>query len=270
MNERLNPAHVKLFKRYMRVREESKSHAVLSASGSERWLNCLGSVRQIALAPPQPENIYAVQGTHAHTLLEFILKENEALLEMPEARAFKEFIGYTPEMRKAVDVARGFIASEKLRMYKETDSWPELYVEQKVEVKSVGFGTADVILYQPFGLLHVIDYKNGKGVVEAEDNTQGLYYAYGAAEKLGWDFDRIAITIVQPNAAHRLGPIRTWHTTSKRLEEAGFYLRRGAAATKKKNAPLVIGSWCYFCSAKDICPARRTKAEAKIASRFKR
>lgn len=265
------PPLAKIFKKYMKVKDPDKAHAKLSASGSERWLHCPGSVELSEKAPASQDSEWSIAGTHAHTLLEFLLTESESLLSRPEAKEFKKFIGYSPEQHTAVQVAIDFVKAEKLRMFKETGVWPTLLVEQKVELEGVGFGTSDIILFQPFGVLHVMDYKNGQSAVEPENNTQGLYYAHAAADLYGWDFSEVWITIIQPNAAHKRGPIRTWKTTIKNLEKAGKRFRMGARATKKPNAELVMDSkWCWFCPAKFICPKQLGKAQVKIMDRFQK
>ena len=47
-----------------------KKHSELSASGSERWIACPGSVMLSRLAPQSPESPAATEGTLAHTYLE--------------------------------------------------------------------------------------------------------------------------------------------------------------------------------------------------------
>lgn len=263
----------KFFKRYMKVPDKNKAHAVLSASGSERWLNCPGSIRE-SEGVASVDGEWSVRGTQAHTLLQFILENPEHwrhLLAFPEAQSFLRFIDYSGEQRDAVRLAAHFVWAERDRMHKQTGVKPTLMVEQKLELEGVGFGTADIVLYQPFDVLHVIDYKNGRGVVEAEENTQGLYYAYAAADKFGWDFSDVWITIIQPNANHKRGPIRTWKTTPKRLEEAGHRFRHGAARTRLPNAPLVVDSkHCWFCPARQKCPAQMKLKTGAIMHRFKK
>ena len=50
-----------------------KAHAKLSASSSERWLNCPGSIALIDKAPPPRESKYALEGTTAHECMEKML-----------------------------------------------------------------------------------------------------------------------------------------------------------------------------------------------------
>ena len=47
-------------------------HSKLSASGSKRWINCPGSVKQEEQFP-DVENVYALYGTKAHELAEYCL-----------------------------------------------------------------------------------------------------------------------------------------------------------------------------------------------------
>lgn len=263
----------KLFSRYMKVPEPSTAHAKLSASGSERWLGCPGSVR-LSQGLPSPENKHSIAGTHAHTLLQFILENEKTwakLLVSEVSQDFRDFIDHTPEQLESVLKAVTHVRTQFSSLWKRTGIKPTLLIEKRLEFTGVGFGTADIVLYQPFGELHVIDFKNGKYKVEPEDNPQGLYYLNGAADLFGWDFSQAKFTIVQPNAPHKNGPIRTWSTTPKRLEEAGKRFRKGAELTRKLNAPLVINhKYCFFCPARTQCPLHLKQSTEKIMKRFER
>jgi hypothetical protein len=260
----MNTSLKQLFKRYMIEKDPDKAHATLSASGAERWMNCPQSVR-LSQGIKTVDSEYSIAGTHAHTLLQFIL-ENENwqdLLSVKEANAFKKHITFSDDQLRSVMVAVKYIEGLK-RKYPKA----EVHAEKKVELKGVGFGTSDVIMFQMFGILHVMDYKNGQSAVEAKENLQMLYYSHAAADLFGWDFHEAWMTIIQPNANHREGPIRTWMTTSERLEDAGHEFRKGAHRTTKKDASLVPGKWCWFCPAKNKCPVQMKDRETKILSRF--
>ena len=58
----------------------------------------------------------------------------------------------------------------------------------------------------------------------------------------------IEIVIVQP--PH----IRRWVTTWNRLSEFTAELQHAVKQAQKPDAPLAIGDWCRFCTAKPICP----------------
>jgi len=262
-----------LFKRYMKEKDVAKDHAVLSASGSERWLGCPGSIRE-SKGVVTVDGEWSIAGTHAHTLLQFILENPsdwKQLLSSKESEAFKKFISFSKEQLHSVLVAVVFVWDEQDRMQRAAKRRPALLVEQKVELKDVGFGTADIILFQLFGVLHVMDYKNGRSVVEPEDNTQALYYAHAVADKYGWDFREIWITIIQPNATHKRGPIRTWKTSMDRLEKEGKRFLIGAKRTRDPKAPLVTNEkWCWFCPARPTCPEQLKVKTKTIMSRFER
>lgn len=261
-----------LFKRYMKTPDPGKAHAVLSASGSERWLGCPGSVRLSEGIQTQDSDA-SVRGTNTHTLLQFILENRDWrwMITQPEAKGFLAFIDYDDDMLKSALVCARFVWSEMERMKKLYGVYPQLHVEKKVHLEGVGFGTSDVILYHPFGLLHVIDFKNGKYKVEPEELSQGLYYGVASADEFGWDFSDIWITIAQPNAPHKRGPVRTWKTTHKRLEQAQRVFLKGAERTRRKDAPLVTNpKWCWFCPARPKCPAQMGVKEGKIMERFER
>jgi hypothetical protein len=261
-----------IFKKYMKVKDPNKAHAELSASGAERWLGCPKSVA-LSRGLPSIDNPASIIGTNAHTLLQFILENPnyEALLKTKEAKEFKEFISYSEDQLRSVEVASDFVFAEYGRLHEKNNVEPTLLIEEKVELEGVGFGTADIILYQPFGVLHVMDYKNGKYKVEAENNIQLLYYSHAIADKLGWDFSELWVTIIQPNANHRGGPIRTWKTIPDTLARAGERLRIGAKRTKAKDAPLKVDSkYCWFCACRAICPEQLKIKGENIMGRFER
>jgi hypothetical protein len=260
----------KLFAKYMKEKEPDEAHAKLSASGSERWLGCPGSIR-LSEGIPSVENPAGIRGTHTHTLLQFILENMKwkELLETREGTNFKLFISYDAAMLANALFAAQFVWKEKAWMELISGREVELYTEKKVELEGVGFGTSDIILFQPYGLLHVMDYKNGVKVVESVGNTQGLYYLHAAADELHWEFSRLKITIIQPNAPHKSGHIRTWDVSEEELTRAGVLLRKGAKATRKPNAPLVKNdSWCWFCPARPKCPLQLEVKNAKLMDRF--
>lgn len=263
-----------LFKQYMKVREaDDNAHAVRSASGSKRWLGCPASIR-LSKGIPSKDTEASIDGTNAHTLLQFILENYssyERLLASPAAKEFKKFIGFNEAQLAAVMVAARYVWAEMKRMKARYGVMPQLFTEEKLHLEGVGFGTSDIILYHPFGLLHVIDYKNGKYKVDPVENTQGLYYGCAAADRFGWDFSEMWITIIQPNLKSG-NPVATWKVPShEHLERAQRIFLKGAALTKKKNAPVVPHhDYCWFCPARPKCPAQLDVKREKIMGRFTR
>ena len=76
-------------------------HAVLSASSSERWLNCPPSAR-LCEAYEDKGSDYAAEGTDAHSLCEFRLKQ---ALGIPADDPIENLSWYNEEME---DCAAGY------------------------------------------------------------------------------------------------------------------------------------------------------------------
>ena len=83
-----------------------KGHAVLSASSSERWLNCTPSAR-LCEAYEDKSSDYAAEGTDSHALCEFRLKQ---ALGIPAENPIENLSWYNEEME---DCAAGYGYIEK-------------------------------------------------------------------------------------------------------------------------------------------------------------
>ena len=167
----------------------ANKHAVLSASSSERWINCPPSARLCENYEDKGSD-YAAEGTDAHTLCEFRLKQ---ALGISTEDPIENLSWYNEEME---DCAAGYAAyvAELLETAKQTCSDPVVMIEQRVDFSrwvQDGFGTADCILIAD-GTLNICDYKHGKGVeVSAEQNPQMMLYALGALEIFDGIYDLI-------------------------------------------------------------------------------
>jgi hypothetical protein len=125
-------------------------------------------------------------------------------------------------------------------------------------------GTVDIQIIGG-GVLEIVDYKDGMGVVSAEDNPQLEQYAMGklAECRLGWNvpeqypWKEVRMTIIQPKLALKgMEPITTWTVPVEYLLDRLSVLSAQARATDDPNAPLVPGeSQCKFCRAKGSCAA---------------
>lgn len=178
------------------------NHAILSASSSHRWLNCPPSAR-LCEAYEDKGSDYAAEGTDAHTLCEFRLKQ---ALGIPAENPIENLSWYNEEME---DFAAGYAAyvTELLETAKQICSDPVVMIEQRVDFShwvQDGFGTADCILIAD-GVLNIVDYKHGKGVkVNAEGNTQLFLYSLGALEIFDdiYDIETVRMTIFQPRLSN--------------------------------------------------------------------
>lgn len=248
---------------------ETKAHAVYSASGSKRWLECAGSIKQSESAPPQKESKYAEEGTRAHYVLDYLVKNRKKRLA---AAAFLRK-SYPTEMVVFAEKALDYI-EKRLRENEGAELLSDARV--KLPVSEPGqFGTLDIAIVTPYGKLIVMDYKYGQGViVDPEENSQGLYYALGIAHEYGYDFSEVEIIIIQPRAFIGGDGIRSWTTTIENLIEWREKFERGIKRCKEaSNAKdiepyLKSGDHCQFCPAKIGCPEIKNKALRQAQAAF--
>jgi len=265
------------FSKYIRTKDEDKTHALYSPSGMERTIHCPGSVRLIAKAPKEPDNKYSIMGTNAHTLLEFLLREGIdgiMALKTKDADPFKEHIAFTEPMYHSVLKAFHFVRNKRGELQDKVGIKPKMLVERKVHLEEIVnadcSGTADIIMFHHFGELHVMDYKNGTSIVNAENNAQMMTYALGFLEEFGWDFKKIVLHIIQPNAVTEKF-VRTWEASIEDMEAFKKRLIRAVKLSKQKDAPLNPDpKHCYFCAARNICPVKNEERRGKLMEKFKR
>lgn len=232
-------------------------HALLSASGAHRWLNCTPSAR-LESDEPESTSAAAEQGTAAHALAEHKLRR---ALKQRSKRPVSTWID--DEMETLTDDYVAFV-QEHISLARETCGDPQVLIEQRLDFSHVvpgGFGTGDcVIIAEP--TLQIIDLKYGQGVlVEAERNPQLMLYALGALHTFGdlYDIERVAVTIYQP----RRGNVDTWEISVTELEHwAEAEVKPKAELAAAGEGEFCPGSWCQFCK---IAPTCRARAEANLA-----
>lgn len=232
-------------------------HALLSASGAHRWLNCPPSAL-VEAGLPDSTSAAAEQGTIAHALAEWKLRR--ALHLSPSMKPESTWIDN--EMEAHTDDYLAFV-QERLREARKTCKDPVTLIEQRLDYSHLvpdGFGTADfVIIAEP--LLQIIDFKYGQGVlVEAEKNPQLALYALGALHGFDtlYEIDEVAVTIFQPRRSN----VATWHVSVADLQTwAEEIVRPTAKLAAKGEGSFATGSWCRFCK---IAPTCRTRAKDNL------
>ena len=236
------------------------AHALLSASGSKRWLTCTPSARLEATLPEQkraPGSFdFSQEGTMAHALAEVKLRHYYGQIGIEEYEKEYEIIKstsyYDDDFEANVDNYVLYVRSQ----IGEGDT--PLF-EQRVDFSDWvpdGFGTADVVILSKHAI-RVVDLKFGKGIpIHAQDNPQLRLYALGAWSKFKeeWpDIREVSYTIHQP----RLDSISTDGTSlSKLLEWANYYVKAKAKKAWAGSGEFLPGEWCQFCKAKAQCRAR--------------
>lgn len=240
-------------------------HALLSASGAHRWLECTPSA-QLELQFPQSTSEYAEEGTAAHELCELTARYWLGEISEAEYENQRDELAkgkyYNAEMQECANDYAKFVA-EKTAAARETceDAFTalEVHVDFSKYVKD-GFGTGDCIIVSD-NVLEIIDFKYGKGVrVEAAGNPQMKLYALGAYLEYNtlFDIDSVRMTIFQP----RLSGVQSSDeiTVKELLEWAEKYVKpRAKLAYKGEGEFAPSEEVCKFCRAKAQCKARADK-----------
>ena len=238
-------------------------HAVLSASGSNKWIHCHPSARLEELFEEKP-SAYAAEGTEAHSVAEQKLRN---WIEGHPRRKVKAANG---EMDEATNVYKDYVL-ETYNKEKKKSEVADLFIEVQVDLTpwiSEGFGTSDAVIVSNHKL-HVIDLKYGKGVkVFAPHNTQLMIYAAGvmALYDCLYDFDTVELHIVQP----RLDHVSTWELTTEELADwMENTVKPAAKEAWNGDGEQQAGDWCKSCKAKAQCAAHAAKMKA-IDERYQR
>ena len=231
-------------------------HAVLSASGSHRWLNCTPSAR-LELEFENTGSEAAREGTAAHALCEHKLKR---ALHMRSKRPASDYA--SDEMEECTDAYVEFVM-EQYEAAKQVCEDPVILIEQRLDFSCYvpdGFGTGDCLIISD-DRLHIIDFKYGMGVlVEAENNPQMKLYALGALAIYDalYDIREVAMTIFQPRREN----VSTWTIPVEELKVwAENELKPRAKAAYDGEGEYLPGEWCTFCRAAVRC---RVRAEEKL------
>lgn len=236
-----------------------RAHALLSASGSERWINCPASPRLEEHFEEQTSS-YAEEGTLAHELSEIILRLDLKLLSMVDYKQkfdeIKKNKYYSEDMFDEVTKYTSYV-KQQYQAAKRVDKHARLLIEEKLDLTEwipEGFGTSDAIVICNLGI-EVIDLKYGKGKpVYAQENTQLMSYGLGAMKvaKKSCTFNKVTVTIVQP----RLDNISDWSLSVKALTEWGDnVLKVKAVEAFSGDGEQKAGDWCQFCKARAKCRA---------------
>lgn len=229
------------------------NHSMLSASSSNRWLNCPPSAKLCANATDTGSE-YAREGTCAHELCEYKVRK---MLGEDVSNPAENLDFYDSEMEECSENYAQYIA-EILAEVKKKCTDPITLVEQRLNFSKYvpdGFGTGDCVIVAD-DVLHVVDFKYGQGVeVSAENNPQMKLYALGALELFDslYDITQIEMSIFQP----RLNNIsRCTITKTELLDWAENTLKPIAELAAKGEGEFKAGEHCRFCKVKATCRKR--------------
>ena len=240
------------------LNHSSRAHALLSASGASRWLNCTPSARfEQTNGAPDKGSQYAQEGTLAHELAELELRRELKLITKTKyTRSLNKIKAdplYSEEMPDYVEEFVRYV----LERISEFDEEPIVLLESRLDLTDYvpeSFGTGDVIIIGD-GLLVIIDLKYGKGVrVDAVNNNQLRLYGLGAYTGYGLLYDVSAVEMVvhQPRMDHisaealKLDDLLSWAET---------FVRPRAKLAFDGEGEFKPGDHCRWCKAKHNCRA---------------
>jgi len=251
----------------------SGHHARLGPS-NHRWPHCPGSVREEAVYPDISGEA-AIDGTGSHLLLEMCLNNNVRADaydgQIIGAGDFDNPNGWMvmPDRCERVQMCLDYI---ERRVGELVQQFPGARILVESESQSNPgaqfgrddwWGTCDVTItaigaddYCKF--LEVCDYKDGRGWVGVDDNTQLQSYAIGKMSNVYKTATLpVRMTIVQPKTSP---PVRYQDVTSNELAGVSLKLLTAATATDSANAPLIPDDkngkgYCKWCKHKPNCEA---------------
>ena len=233
------------------MQHETRKHARLSASRTDRFMQCPGSYRLESLMPYEPAGEAAAIGTAIHELSEIILRGGEIPTRTdPDHLSMAQ--GYADFVNTLVENPR-----KKLIEVNLDEGLKSLH-------PALG-GTADAILVDG-NHLHVIDLKTGRVAVDANENKQLLTYALGAMRQLKAPSTiECTMHIYQPRVGHS-----KWTVSGNYLNLHGRRLLSAAELALSSDAPTNPSpDACRYCKAKTICPSMREKVQETARSDFK-
>lgn len=255
-------------------------HARLGPS-NHRWPHCPGSVREEANYPDIPGEA-AIDGTGSHLLLEMCMENN-----VPAVQYDQQIIGANHpdhpggwlvgiERVNRVQMCLDYITR---RVNELKTQYPGSVVTVEAESKADPggmfgrrdwWGTCDITITcigheGDVVFIEVCDYKDGRGWVNAKDNSQLLSYLAGKMRKYvasGPDWVRpfrpdkvknCRMSIVQP----KTNPVVRYQCSTRpedgltveKVINAVIDLNQAARATDDPDAPCISGKHCQWCKA---------------------
>lgn len=250
-----------------KVAHSQRKHALLSASGASRWINCPPSARMEEEIPSKDgSSVYAEEGTLAHEFADLELRIKTHTGEIGEGTDYdrweyqkqkhKTNALYDPEMDDYVKAYTDYVL-EQFAVAKKKTVDAVLKIEERTDFSYLvpeGFGTSDANIIAD-ELLEIVDLKYGKGLkVDACKNSQLRLYALGLLRKfdLAYDIAKVKMTIVQPRLDHIDSEILTVEELTQWAEEV---VKPSADQAYEGKGDCNPGSWCRWCKVKPVCRA---------------
>lgn len=247
------------------IKHSTRAHALLSPSGSSRWLKCTPSAKlEDTCIDNDRSSSASEEGTVAHELSELALSKYAAGDYSPDTDPLPmdEKVGnvgkyYNWEMELNVQKYVSFVIGKQKEHNCET-----VYVERGFSLDRYvpeSFGSCDACMNNSSEAI-IIDLKYGRSRVSAKNNSQLRMYALGFLESLTDDEKESIETVTMYIAQVRLDSFACEVLTKKELLEwAETELKPKAVQAYKGEGEKVAGSHCYFCKFKNMCEVNMHK-----------
>ena len=245
---------------------DHRAHAILSASGSGKWLVCTPSARAEEHLPDEG-SVFSAEGTLAHEIFDTMIRLYLGLPVEKQLADFEAPEGMLYYVSEAYERAVQMIEQARQRCPD-----PVILPEQKLDFSRwvpEGFGRGDLVIITD-DLVEVADFKYGKGVlVDAKGNSQMRLYALGAYNELSYLYDikRVRAHVLQPRVSN-------WSSEELTIEQllswADNTVVPKAAMAWAGDGERVAGDHCsdYFCRARYTCAARNEAAQELVEIAF--
>jgi len=245
-------------------------HARLGPS-NHRWPHCPGSVREEANYPDIPGEA-AIDGTGSHLLLEMCMENNVSAAQYDQqiigANHPDHSTGWLVGIERInrVQMCLDYITRRVNELKAEyPDSTVTVEAESKADPGALfqrddWWGTCDITILcrqkhtGELYFIEVCDYKDGRGWVNAKNNTQLESYLIGKLRPyVNKPPQGCRMSIVQP----KTNPVIRYQCstrpedglTVKGIMSKAIDLHRAAVATDDPDAPCVSGKHCQWCKA---------------------
>jgi len=247
------------------IAHAARAHSSVGGSSAKRVIECPGSML-LCEKYPSKSSEFAEEGTAGHEALDMILQG--------KTRNDRDVIGLTFNKIVITEEFYDEAIAPSLAIFDDLDKelgGIDFFNEQRVVFPGIdgAFGTVDIV-GRARDRTVVLDWKLGRGVpVDAEANSQLLYYAYAAAHTPPTDkfFDRdtpIELFIVSPRM-NEGEPMTRWMTSYLQLDAFAIDLKHAVEKALEPDAPFKLGAWCKFCSGKIGCPLYNNMATETLA-----
>lgn len=231
-------------------------HAKYSPSHAAIWGTCTASVG-LESGIPDEGSSYAEEGTLAHAIAEVKLKKRFGLISDSEYKTALAALRADPLYQSEMEGFTDTYVDEITRICMAFPEKPYIVVEKRLDMGHIVpdcFGTADCVV-QYGTMLHIFDFKYGKGVmVSAENNPQLRLYALGAVREYSVfsEIKTVFMTIIQP----RLDNVQSASMPVNDLTAWGEALGRRVRGALVTGGEFVAGEHCRFCKARAVCRER--------------